>query len=167
MNNVTSFNATQAAKGMQGTNRQRQASFNQVQAQPLQGAPQGMGPGLQQPQPAQGSSYTRGAGMMGTGPVPQQPGSPMQPSPIGPPPPQMTMAEMQDPANAAMAGYAFSATQDQAPSASTNPTPQSLVGARPAQTQQAVSQQPAGLGPQAGAQIQGRMADPRNIPQRY
>jgi hypothetical protein len=36
---------------------------------------------------------------------------------IGQQAPQLTQAEMQDPANAAMAGFQFASTQDQAPSA--------------------------------------------------
>ena len=127
-----SMNAFNASKGMSGTQRATSATFNPAQSQPLQAAPQGMSGG--ESVPPIGSSYTAQGGMMGTGrqrTVIDMPnaqgvvaGRPQQAN-VGQPPPQLTAAQMQDPANAAMAGFQFAGTQDQAPSASTNP------GARP------------------------------------
>jgi hypothetical protein len=140
----TSMNGVNAAKGMAGTARANSATFNPEAAAPIApGAAVGM-QGASAPahlaQPG-GSSYTIGAGMQntgraasaqgqasnmiqngqvdlnGTGVLPGRQG-PM--ADIGQQAPQMSLAEMQDPANAALAGYAFSATQDKPATASTS-----------------------------------------------
>ena len=141
----SSLNAINSSKGMQGTSRDTSANFNQAAAQPLQGPPQGMGGPAGSLASPTGSSYTRGAGMM-TGYNPRSiggvqsnpnaiqgaqrdlteangvnPGGTVPMADIGGQLPQMTPEEMQDPANAAMAGYQFAATQDQRPSASSVP----------------------------------------------
>lgn len=125
--------------GLGGTSRVASATFNGDPGQHSAG----MGQQPQAPASPAGSSYTMGAGMGGTGrfsnvqlngtmskaaeDVGQRFGSdpryqtnPWGDADIGQSGPQMSEADMQDPANAAMAGFQFAASQDQAPSASTN-----------------------------------------------
>lgn len=174
------MNGVNAAKGLQGTERTQQATFAGLGA-PLQSAPQGMGgPQMMAPQAAQGSSYTIGNGMQGTGratlagtqasalagynvaDTANQQGvvaGHQQQANVGQPPPQMTQAQMQDPANAAMAGFQFAAGQDQAPSAPTN-----MVGPRPVDASAAGPTKPGQMGTQlagSGAQL-ASVGGPKN-----
>ncbi len=146
-----SLNGVNASKGLQGSNRTSAATFAGAGA-PLQGAPQGMTNGSMQAAPALGSSYTRGAGMTG-GPLTQglygDANSKMSGGPSGAvglqqsghlsggvvpgqgvasavpyqAPTQMSQAEMQDPNNAAMAGFQFAQSQDRPASAPTGAAP--------------------------------------------
>lgn len=122
----SSMNAVNASKGMQGTSRQNEATFTGLGGA-LQGPSQGMGP-AQPPAPAapQGSSYSRGNGMTMANANPyrvamaDQPddngviaGRPMGHN-LGAVPRGLTQEQMQDPENAALAGFQFSQSQDQA-----------------------------------------------------
>ncbi len=133
MTGLNSLNGVNAARGMQGTARMNTATFNPTASGPMSGPAQGMSaPMAAAPT---GSSYTRGMGMLGTGMVP---GSSQVTRATGGPDaggvvagregrnpvmgmPQEAPIDMTDPNNAAMAGYAFAATQDSPASPSTNP----------------------------------------------
>jgi len=160
-------NGFRPAAGIGGTARAASATFNQDPGQ----AAQGMGQGMQPAAPTQGSSYTLGNGMGGTsryagitvngGPTkaaqsigakfgsdPNYQVSPWAGADIGQNAPKMSIEDMQDPANAAMAGFGWAATQDQAPSASTN-------GPGRPQPQQPIPPPPASGPSLAGPQITG------------
>ena len=132
-----SLNGVNAAKGLQGTSRQANATFSGLSG-PIQGPPQGMaapqGP-VAQAAPV-GSSYSLGGGMQGTGrtlgltkadagPLRSLTGGENTPDAngvisgkqqamanVGQVGPQLTQAQMQDPENAAMAGFQFAQSQD-------------------------------------------------------
>ena len=134
MSGIMTMNGVNAAKGLQGTSRTQAATFSGLGAQ-LQAPPQGMsGPMLSATAP-QGSSYTAGAGMGGgtsryahlgtnlasvsnsAARLPQSDSHGVvagqgQQANVGQAPPRMTPEEMQDPANAAMAGYQYAAGND-------------------------------------------------------
>jgi hypothetical protein len=129
-------NVFRPPRGLGATARVGSATFT---GDPGRGGAGMSTPGAQPPTPPQGSSYTLGAGMGGTsryagmnlaggtskmaqqlGSNPNLAVSPFAGADIGQNAPRMSIEEMQDPANAAMAGFSFAATQDQAPSASTN-----------------------------------------------
>lgn len=126
----SSMNAVKSAKGLQGTTRQS-ATFTGQAAGP---AAAGMDPsaGMQGPLQSahavpQGSSYSTSGGMQNTsrtnamnanayntmpdanGVIAGQQGRMADVGQVGP---QLTAAEMQDPANAAMAGFQFAQGQD-------------------------------------------------------
>lgn len=150
-----SYNATQATKGLQGTGRQANATFQGLSGA-LQGPPQGLqGPPGPTQQAATGSSYSLSGGMQGTGRgpltertmggatnyanLPDENGviaGGQGRANVGQMGPQLTEAQMQDPENAAMAGFQFAQSQDQPIQASApvnvgggqNPT----IGAAPA-----------------------------------
>jgi hypothetical protein len=171
-----SLNAVNAAKGMQGTNRQAAATFAGAGA-PLTGAPQGMTVDYGAGVAPQGSSYTQGAGMGGGSSgvsslatnAPKEYGTAQAGGAIGmlqsgalsngvvpgktvpsavpqQAPPQMSAAEMQDPNNAAMAGFQFAAGNDRPASA-----PAGAVQAPPAQMPPPQAQQQAQVNPISAA----------------
>lgn len=151
-----SLNGVNAARGIGGTVRANTATFNQAAAAPLAGQAQGMGPQSAAASSPLGSSYTQGAGMQNTGrmgtsmdqvgsvgeldqlanvdPHGVNPGRQGKMANVGAMPAPMSTADMQDPENAALAGYAYSATQDKQPSASTNPQQMQAPQARPQQS---------------------------------
>jgi len=129
----SSFNQVQAAKGLAGTSRQANATFSGLSGR-LQGPPQGLqGPSGQVAQQApQGSSYSLSGGMQQTGRnmtgrnmnttpnryanmpdasgvIAGQPGKMADVGQVGP---GLTSAQMQDPENAALAGFQFAQGQD-------------------------------------------------------
>ncbi len=132
-----SLNAVNASRGLQGTNRQTAATFAGSGA-PLAAPPQGMAGGMAQAiQQIGGSSYTKGMGMGAVGsPTGVVPGQQVASAVPYQAPTQMTQAEMQDPNNAAMAGFQFAQSQDRPASAPTGaaqaPPPQTFApGAQP------------------------------------
>ncbi len=143
------MNGVTAAKGLAGSARDTTATFNPTASQPLPqgGYAQGMGGPAPAPEPT-GSSYTHGGGMGLSSRIPGSAGGPTQrlemgpndhgvaagqtmASPIGQAPRPMTAEEMNDPDNAALAGFAFAATQDRPMGPSTNPQAQPAPQAAP------------------------------------
>ncbi len=139
---IPTMNGVNASNGMQGTTRNDSATF----AGPPVAGPAGMAGGTTGTTAATGSSYTKGAGMSGGPLTPWVSGDTQMPAQTGgaigmvksgalnggvvpgqgvasavprQEAQQMSQADMQDPTNAAMAGFQFAAGNDAAPSAAT------------------------------------------------